>query len=288
MYYRLKEPWAFRGWKKVPFAICAMSGEKKHDNPFLMEKAPFLDLLCCNGEEDIDISSFGEVSQKIFREMTEYGIIEQSETPLPPLSLYQRYHVYPARRMKAVHWSITGKCNFQCRHCLVSAPSARHPQLPLSDCLHIVDEIAKCGISQVDITGGEPLVRQDFEEIVKALVRHGIDIGVIYTNASLLTAGTLDKLERNHQHPSFQLSFDGLGLHDWLRGLPGAEKQADNAFRLLRDRGYTVNVAMCIHRENRDSLQATARYLAELDVKNMRVNAPSAWGIGSSTRMNTR
>lgn len=279
MYYRLKEPWAFRGWKKLPFAIRAMDGEKKHDDPFLMEKAPFLDLLCCNGEEDVDPSAFSGKGRKILRELTEHGVIEQSETPLPPLSPYQRYYVYPARKIKSVHWSITGKCNFRCRHCLVSAPNACHPQLPLSDCLHIVDEIAGCGISQVDVTGGEPLVRGDFEEIVRALGKKGVDIGVLFTNASLLTADTLDMLERYRQRPTFQLSFDGLGHHDWLRGVPGAEKQADDAFRLLRDRGYTVNAAMCIHRENRDSLRATANYLAEMNVQNMRVNAPQRLGL---------
>lgn len=36
MFYRLKEPWAFRGWKKLPFAIRAMAGEKKHEMPILL------------------------------------------------------------------------------------------------------------------------------------------------------------------------------------------------------------------------------------------------------------
>ena len=135
MYYRLKEPWAFRGWKKLPFAVCAMAGEKKHEEPFLMEKEPFLELLCCNGEEDVDISAFSEKGKTIIKEMTKHGIMEQSEGPMQPLSSFQRYHVYPSRRIKSVHWSITGKCNFNCRHCLVSAPNAHHPQLPLEDCL---------------------------------------------------------------------------------------------------------------------------------------------------------
>jgi len=142
MYYRLKEPWAFRGWKKLPFAIRAMAGEKKHDGPIMLKKEPFLELLCCNGEEDVDISTFSEKGRKIIQEMTKAGLMDQSPEPLPPLASFQRYHVYPSRYLKGAHWSITGKCNFQCRHCLVSAPAAHHPQLPLSDCLHIVDEMA--------------------------------------------------------------------------------------------------------------------------------------------------
>lgn len=126
----------------------------------------------------------------------EQGILEQSEEPLPAMQPWQRYDVFPSRYLETVHWSITGKCNFNCRHCLVSAPDAQHPQLPLKDCLHIVHEIASCGVRRVDITGGEPLVRRDFEEIVKELSDYGISIGTLFTNASLLTEDTLQMLRR--------------------------------------------------------------------------------------------
>lgn len=279
MYYRLKAPWAFRGWKKLPYAIQAQYGKDKHSQPHFLGKEEFLDLLYCNGTEDVNPDDFCEKARRIVTELVANDCMEQSETPLEPLESWQRYHVFPARYIKSVHWSITGKCNFNCRHCLVSAPDAHHPQLPLKDCLHIVDEIAVCGIPRVDITGGEPLVRSDFEEIVKALSERGIDIGVLFTNASLLNASVLDMLEKYRQKPSFQLSFDGLGHHDWLRGVPGAEKQADAAFRLLKERDYRVSVAMCIHKENRDSLRATANYLAELGVSSLRLNAPQNLGV---------
>ena len=278
MFYRLCEPWSFRGWQGIPYAIRAEEGKKASGRPYLFEQEAFLDLLACNGEEDINPAELSTSGQKCIQELADRGVMQSSAEPLPPLSPWQRYRVYPARYLDSVHWSITGKCNFHCRHCLVSAPDAHLPQLPLHDILHIVDEIANAGVKRVDITGGEPLLRQDFEAIVEALSKAKLVIGVLFTNASLLDSDVLDMLERNGQHPTFQLSFDGLGHHDWLRGVPGSEEQADAAFRLLQERGYYVNAAMCIHRENRDCLRDTANYLASLGVQTLRVNAPMEFG----------
>jgi radical SAM protein with 4Fe4S-binding SPASM domain len=279
MYYRLKEPYAFRGWKKLPYAICAMKGSKLFEPPRFFDKEVFLDMLYFNGQEDVDPSTLSEGLQALIQEMCENDVLEKSEEMMEPLQSWQRYHVYPARHMDAVHWSITGKCNFRCRHCLVSAPTACHPQLPFEDCLKIMDEIVRCGIHQVDITGGEPLVRRDYEEFFKELAKREIFIRVFFTNASLLDETVLDILEKYGHKPSFQFSFDGLGHHDWLRGVDGAEKQADAAFRLLKERGYPCVAAMCIHKGNRDSLGATVEYLTSLGVRALRVNSPQKLGV---------
>ena len=278
MYFRLKEPWAFRGWKKLPYALRAEYGKHEFDDPAFLTKDIFMDLLHCNGEEDIDLSSFSERGRQSVEDLLKQGYMEQSETPMEPLQGWQRYHLFQSRYIGRVHWSITGKCNFNCRHCLVSAPDAHHPQLPLEDCIRIIHEIAKCGVKSVDITGGEPLVRADFEDIVKELSKCGIHIETLFTNAALLNRELLDMLKVNGQHPGFQLSFDGYGHHDWLRGVPGAEKMADKAFRLLKEYDFPVCAAMCIHKENRDSLRATANYLAGYGVKSLRVNAPQDLG----------
>ena len=279
MYYRLKPPWSFRGWSRLPYAVRAESGIHKRENPFFFDKETFLGLLYCNGEENVDINDLHENARKAINKMLEKDMLEQSEQPLPPLESWQRYKVFPSRYIKSVHWSITGKCNFSCRHCLMSAPDAHHPQLPLADCLRMIDEFAENGVNQVSITGGEPFVRKDFKEIVKALSEKDIDIAMIFTNASLLNENIIDILRSSGQHPAFQLSFDGLGHHDWLRGVNGAEKQADNAFRLLQKHKIPVVAAMCIHKGNKDSLHDTAKYLAELGVNTLRVNAPQSMGV---------
>ena len=78
---RLKEPWDFRDRKNVSYAVCAMVCEKKHNNPFLMEQAPFR-VCCAAATKDIDVSAFRGIRQKFFHEMMKYGIIEQSGTPM--------------------------------------------------------------------------------------------------------------------------------------------------------------------------------------------------------------
>ena len=56
MYYRLKAPWAFRGWTKLPFAIQAQYGKDKHKRPYFLQKDSFLELLHCNGEDEVDLA----------------------------------------------------------------------------------------------------------------------------------------------------------------------------------------------------------------------------------------
>ena len=279
MYYKLKPPYSFRGWRKLPYAIRAEYGEQANERPRFFKKALFKELLHLNGVEDVEPTTMSAAFQQVLKEFLENDYAEAADEPLGPLMPWQRYRVYPARYAESVHWAITGKCNFRCRHCLVSAPDARHPQLPLSDLEHIADEIARCGIKFLEITGGEPLVRKDFPEFVEMITKRDLHIRMIFTNASLLDKKVLDTLDSFGQHPGFQLSFDGLGHHDWLRGVPGAEVQADAAFRLLQERGVPVDAAVMVHRENRDCLRDTARYLADLGVRAMRTNAPQELGV---------
>ena len=149
----------------------------------------------------------------------------------------------------------------------------------ITHCLATVDEFKRCGIRKVDITGGEPFIRDDWEKIFDALADARIKIGIIFTNASLLTDRVLDVLEANNRHPTFQLSFDGLGWHDRLRGVDGAEVQAIDGFKLLRDRNFRATASMCVHRLNRHTLRDTANFLASLGVAALMAGTPQELGI---------
>ena len=279
MYYKLDEKYGFRGWKKLPYALRRMDDMGWFDKPMFLNKPVFMTVLRCNGVEDIDVDALDETERRVLDELTNHGIAKASEEPMGRLESYQRYRVYDAPYLDTVHWSITGRCNYRCRHCLMSAPDACHPQLPLEDLIKMADQFAQCGIRSVDVTGGEPLVRRDFLELVRALSERRIGIRTLYTNTKLLTSELLDQMKELGQVPQIQLSYDGYGHHDWLRGVKGAEEEAKAACELLGQRGYNYVVAACVHKGNKDSLRDLWHYLAEHGCSALRINTPQELGV---------
>ncbi len=104
------------------------------------------------------------------------------------------------------------------------------------------------------------------------LVDSHIYIEEIFSNGLLVTDAFLDKLETRHLAlDCFLLSFDGVGWHDWMRGVPGTEKRTIDAIRRLKARGYGVIVTTVLHEKSLSSLSATYHLLKELGVDFWRV-----------------
>lgn len=265
--YILNTRFCLRGWVGLPFALYDDEAKQAEFLP----KMEFLLLLRCDGMDDIDEASLDDRQRDFIAKMVEEGVIRKIES-FSILQPRQHYRKFPCRYKSEVHWSITGRCNYRCKHCLVSAPHAKFGHPTTEQLLDLVDQMSECGIGRVSITGGEPLIREDFWQVVDALKARDIDISVIFSNGYLVNEKLLDGLEAHGMHPGFQMSFDGLGWHDWLRGFEGAEVAVDRAFRLLKDRGYHVDAAMCLHRQNAHTLRETVNYLASLGVRALKVN----------------
>lgn len=243
---------------------------------FLDEQA-FQALSFCNGLVDIDNPVVLPVHRQIIALLLENGIIKCCEYG-DTLSENQKYQLIPCRFIKRAHWSITGKCNLHCRHCYMSAPDAKYGELSHDQCLDIVRQLSAAGIGEVSLTGGEPLVRSDFLGIVDALLEHGIKIDQIYTNSILVNEKLISELQLRGIKPSFSISFDGVGCHDWLRGLKGAEEKTIRAIRLLRTQGFDVSIETSLHRENLQTLEETLKLLTELGISSWKTSPTSESG----------
>ena len=75
-------------------------------------------------------------------------------------------------------WECTTRCNLACRHCGsdCTLPGSRR-DMPLEDFLKALDTIPRKEVSReftVVLTGGEPLLRPDLEDIGKSIRRRGM------------------------------------------------------------------------------------------------------------------
>ena len=267
MFYRLKSDYALRGWEKMSWVLV-----KRPENavqPLTQEK--FQVLILCDGQTDLSDSLLNETFRRTLKQCEEEGIVESCSSA-QPLAPYQYYQYYNNRHVGSVFWSVTGRCNYRCRHCFMDAPDAALGELSTEEALALIDQMAACGVLHVDITGGEPFVRKDFWQLIDHLLSYKIVIGKIYTNGWLLNEKVLDEFEQRGMKPAFSLSFDGVGWHDWMRGVKGAEQAALRALKLCKDRGFKTDVEMCIHRGNLDCLPQTIQALCEAGVTDLKVS----------------
>ncbi len=82
-----------------------------------------------------------------------------------------------------VDMQVTGKCNLSCDFC-DGAPK-EYSGVSLSEIKKCVDKLVKAGLTTLNISGGEPLVRKDISEILEHAHSHNLEV-YLSTNGLLL------------------------------------------------------------------------------------------------------
>jgi MoaA/NifB/PqqE/SkfB family radical SAM enzyme len=91
-------------------------------------------------------------------------------------------HIIPVRR-----------CNLACKYCNEYDDFSK--PVPTETMFQRVDKLAALGTSVITISGGEPLLHPELDEIIRRIRRCGMIAGLI-TNGYLLTAERIQKLNR--------------------------------------------------------------------------------------------
>jgi MoaA/NifB/PqqE/SkfB family radical SAM enzyme len=89
------------------------------------------------------------------------------------------------------HMVVTRRCNLACTYC--SEFDTHSKPVPTEEMFARVDRLAELGTTAITLTGGETLLHQDLEEIVRRIRSHGI-MALMVTNAYLLTKERIQKL----------------------------------------------------------------------------------------------
>ncbi len=94
------------------------------------------------------------------------------------------------RPLKDLRLSVTDRCNYRCNYCMPLDEYAWSPKeelLTYEELVRLVGIFLELGVEKVRLTGGEPLVRSDLEDLVRALsALEGLDDVSLTTNGALL------------------------------------------------------------------------------------------------------
>src|SRR3989338_20002 len=109
--------------------------------------------------------------------------------------------LFPPTIDGTVYVEITHRCNFNCKHCYVDAPSNK--EMSFGQVKKLAKILKKYKFKKVLLTGGEPLLHKDIGKIID-LFHKDFKI-VLITNGSLIK----EKLKEIENIDGIYLSFDG-------------------------------------------------------------------------------
>ena len=145
-------------------------------------------------------------------------------------------------------------CNFNCIHCAIkkvqnSGKTAKRQSLTPNDVANLSRQANEIGLARFVITGGEPLVLKDFDEVVKA-----IDPNKFYINCDT-NGWFLDDAKAKHLKnigvDRIQLSIDSLDAkeHDEFRSRAGSHERAMNAVDASLNAGLQIFIQTVVTKE---------------------------------------
>jgi len=158
---------------------------------------------------------------------------------------------------------ITHRCPLHCVYC--SNPielSARDAELSTETWVRIFNEAASLGILQVDLTGGEPLAREDILDLVRAGREAGLYISLISSGLPLTESRLAALVKAGLDH--FQLSFQGAS-ESVAREISATSSHPHKRKVLQWLKNYSVGVTLnfVIHRRNIHELEEMIRLVEE-------------------------
>ena len=172
----------------------------------------------------------------------------------------KEWEIYPSAF--GIQWHITAECDGNCKHCYVRDPKTYKKEieneLSLEELLKICDKIIQFKNKfhtdvSVILTGGHPLMRSEYKDIMKKLDKVNIPIRML-GNPSHLNS-EIDFL-KNSNLKEYQLSVDGnKEIHNQIRGKNYSFDGVMNAIDFLNSKNIPIGIMYTISKSNMNYLK---------------------------------
>jgi len=160
-----------------------------------------------------------------------------------------------------VQWMLTRKCNYRCKGCNVWREQDKR-ELPTKEIKKGLDILRKLGVVEIVLSGGNPLLRDDIDEIIEYASRFFVT--TVYDNGSMAA----EKIDVLRNADLVAISIDSLdpGKNDYIKGVKGAWNRSTQAVEKLHKEGISVAVSPTISQLNLYEIVDFTKYFLEKDI----------------------
>lgn len=167
-------------------------------------------------------------------------------------------------------WELTLACNLRCGHCGSTAGLPRKKEFTTEEALALCDQFPRMLVQEVDFTGGEPLLRDDWPLLTKRLHDHGITVKMV-TNGILLNRQTIHRMQEAGI-AAVGISIDGLeATHDYIRGRAKLFRNLMASIQDAIEAGLSITVITSVNHLNIHELPQLMNTLYNSGVRNWRL-----------------
>jgi len=178
--------------------------------------------------------------------------------------------------LRQLYFYLTEGCNLRCRHCWIApkyqSADQSFPSLPPDMFRLIIEQAKPLGLSGVKLTGGEPLLHPQIQEILDFIRSEDIRL-TLETNGVLCTPDLAQKMAAC-KTPFASVSIDGANAetHEWVRGVKGCFEAALDGIRNLVKAGFRPQVIMSLMKHNKDQIADVVRMADDLGAGSVKFN----------------
>ena len=161
--------------------------------------------------------------------------------------------------------SISDDCNYKCHYCRPSGSSVYKcdKKLPFKEIVRLLSIAYKKGFRVFRVTGGEPLLRSDIIDIIKAINNFGDDTTILLGTNGLLLEKYIYELKK-YSNVKFFIGLDSIS--NSYKGLPkGLTK---TLYENLKDLSKTnfVRINMLVLNSNKNEVQGMIDFCSSLKI----------------------
>jgi radical SAM protein with 4Fe4S-binding SPASM domain len=137
-------------------------------------------------------------------------------------------------------------------------------QLNSAEAFDLIDQIVELDLRGVTLSGGEPLTRKDWSNLVKCLTDRGVACNMI-TNGWSITNDVAKQMKKNLISTVF-ISIDGTKeVHDRIRK-PGSYNRIEQGIKILKQESINVGAVTTLSKQNINLLPQIKDELIRMDV----------------------